>query len=283
MCQNRNSTKYNEFLRRFKTIVAQRPDLVKTVLSNIFSMRSVGNKIHGDLAEIAIAEFINQYMPGYRSEHVGKQKYRAKECEEDIRVFNERRKESFLISVKAYGHGPIQLSTDKEFRMFPRLVKVFGNRKKIEGRKKIIGILDGEGFCGLNCLNVLPLIYDEKNRRCNIMIFDFDKAKKETCVIKLEADGNRRKYPVFRFYDANGGYVCEVRYGGKDANALQRGFWTHTKHGEKYFDSLTDGWVDYDDNRSIVSLFRFALISSRIWQDKSMAMLANYIEESKGG
>jgi hypothetical protein len=35
-------------------------------------MRLVGNKTHGDLAEIAIAEFINQYMYDFRSIHVGK-------------------------------------------------------------------------------------------------------------------------------------------------------------------------------------------------------------------
>ena len=37
--------------------------------------------------------------------------------------------------------------------------------------------------------NVLPLIYDEKARQCNIMVFDYDKAKKHTSVIKREDVG----------------------------------------------------------------------------------------------
>jgi len=40
-------------------------------------------------------------------------------------------------------------------------------------------ILESEEFSGFNDLNILPLIYDEKNKKCNIMVFDLDKAKKE--------------------------------------------------------------------------------------------------------
>ena len=41
-------------------------------------MRLIGNKTHGDLAEIAIAELINQYRYDFRSVHIGKDLYRAK-------------------------------------------------------------------------------------------------------------------------------------------------------------------------------------------------------------
>jgi len=70
-------------------------------LSNIFTMRLIGNKTHGDLAEIAIAEFVNQYMYDFRSTHVGKELYRAKSHEEDITVFNEITNTEFPISLKA--------------------------------------------------------------------------------------------------------------------------------------------------------------------------------------
>ena len=40
-------------------------------------------------------------------------------------------------------------------------------------------------------------------------------------------------------------YICEVRYGDATANALQRGLWTHTRRSLKYFDSVTNGWIDY--------------------------------------
>ncbi|MCY4233675.1 MAG: hypothetical protein OXE59_08065 [Bacteroidetes bacterium] len=66
-------------------------------------MRLIGNKTHGDLAEIAISEFVNQYMYDFSSIHVGKDLYRAKSQEE------------FQVSLKAYGVGPLQLSTDKTF------------------------------------------------------------------------------------------------------------------------------------------------------------------------
>jgi len=278
MNQNMPKQPYKEFLKRLKTLISKNPKLIKITLSNIFTMRIVGNKTHGDLAEIALAEFINQYMYDYKSEHIGKQKFRAKEFEEDIKVINEISQEEFLISIKAYGDGPLQLSTDKQFSMFPTLQKIFGGKKEIKGNSKISQIFGRKEFSALNHLNVLPLIYDEKNKRCNIMVFDLEKAKQEAEIIKLESAGKGRKYPVFRFYDAEGGYICEVRYGGKDANALQRGFWTHTKHAEQYFDSLTGGWIDYSDNEVLVKLFRYALISSQYGHREAIKMLEEDIE-----
>ncbi len=51
---------YKDFISRLKLLASKRPDLIILTLSNIFTMRLIGNKTHGDLAEIAIAEFINQ-------------------------------------------------------------------------------------------------------------------------------------------------------------------------------------------------------------------------------
>jgi len=53
---------YKDFTSRLKLLVSKHPDSITITLSNIFTMRLIGNKTHGDLAEIAIAEFINQYM-----------------------------------------------------------------------------------------------------------------------------------------------------------------------------------------------------------------------------
>ena len=64
------------------------------------------------------------------------------------------------------------------------------------------------------------------------------------------------------FYDSSGDYICEVRYGNAAANALQRGLWTHTKNALKYFDSITNGWIDYSHNQILVKLFSHALVSS---------------------
>ena len=109
---------YIDFIQRFKLLVKKRSDLIVTTLSNIFTMRLIGNKTHGDLAEIAIVEFINQYMYDFRSEHTGKDLYRSKSYEEDIKIINELTKKEFSVSLKAYGQGPLQLSTDKQSRMF---------------------------------------------------------------------------------------------------------------------------------------------------------------------
>lgn len=54
---------YKDFTARLKLLIGKNPHLITTTLSNIFTMRLIGNKTHGDLAEIAIAEFINPCLP----------------------------------------------------------------------------------------------------------------------------------------------------------------------------------------------------------------------------
>lgn len=254
-----NRGQYKDFLSRLKLLFSKNPDLITTTLSNIFTMRLIGNKTHGDLAEIAIAEFINQYMYDFRSVHVGKDLYRAKSHEEDIKIINEITKDEFPVSLKAYGDGPLQLSTDKNFQMFPRLEQ---EKVDIEGKDAVQKILQDSAFTEFQKINILPLIYDEKKKKCNIMVFDYERAQLNTQRIVREDSGRGRKHPVFRFYDNDGDYVCEVRYGDAAANALQRGLWTHTKNGLKYFDSITNGWIDYSHNLILVKLFSHALVSS---------------------
>jgi hypothetical protein len=222
-------------------------------------MRLIGNKTHGDLAEIAIAEFVNQYVYDFKSIHVGKDLYRAKSKEEDIKIINEMTQEEFPVSLKAYGDGPLQLSTDKTSVMYPRLLKEEG---EIHRPEQIAAIFADPAFSVFNSINVLPLIYDEKRKRCNILVFDYDAARNQTARIVREFEGRGRKHPVFKFYDNHGDYICEVRYGNAAANALQRGLWTHTKNALRHFESLTSGWVDYSHNLILVQLFSHALVSS---------------------
>lgn len=107
---------YKDFTDRLWLLAGKHPDLITTTLSNIFTMRLIGNKTHGDLAEIAIAEFINPYMYDFRSVHVGKDLYRAKSKEKDIKIINEMPQVAFPVSLKAYGDVPLQRSTDKNLR-----------------------------------------------------------------------------------------------------------------------------------------------------------------------
>jgi hypothetical protein len=259
-------------------LISKNPHLITTTLSNIFTMRLIGNKTHGDLAEIAIAEFINQFMYDFKSVHVGKDLYRAKEHEEDIEIVNEITKTKFPVSLKAYGDGPLQLSTDKNFQMFPKL-KVIG--KLIEKKSDIARVWNDPVFAEFGDLNVLPLIYDEKKQRCNILVFNSQTGRNSVTRIAYEEAGHGRKHPVFRFYDNAGDYVCEVRYGSATANALQRGLWTHTKNGLKYFDSITSGWIDYSHNIVLVKLFSHALIATGKGHEAALKKLKQDIEAQK--
>jgi hypothetical protein len=242
-------------------------------------MRLIGNKTHGDLAEIGISEFINQFMYDFSSTHVGKELYRAKEHEEDIKIINEISSVDFSISLKAYGDGPLQLSTDKNTIMFPYL-KTF-KKDIIYDKSVIMNIFSSKQFLEFGNINVLPLIYDEKNKKCNIMVFDFEKAKKATASIQLESEGKGRKHPTFRFFDLEKNYICEVRYGDASANALQRGLWTNTKHALPYFNSATNGWIDYSDNELLVKLFSYALVSTARGHHEALEKLVYDIDEQK--
>ena len=273
-----NNNPYKDFTTRLKLLISKHPQLITITLSNIFTMRLIGNKTHGDLAEIAISEFINHYMYDFKSIHVGKDLYRAKSKEEDIKIINEITQDEFPVSLKAYGDGPLQLSTDKNFLMFPKLEQTGA---EINTRSTIQNLLADRAFAEFHSINVLPLIYDEKNQRCNILVFDWERAVSETACIIKEEGGRGRKHPVYRFLDSAGGYICEVRYGGTTANALQRGLWTHTKNALKYFDSITNGWVDYSHNLILVKLFSHALISSEAGHNSAFTKIEENIATLK--
>lgn len=269
---------FSDFYKRLSLLISKNPNLITITLGNIFTMRLIGNKTHGDLAEIGITEFINQYMYDYKALHVGKDLYRAKEHEEDILVTSEVSGAIIPMSLKAYGDGPLQLSTDKNSEMFS-LLSTYSD--VINNKKKIDKIFNNKAFAGAGLINVLPLIYDEKGKRCNIMVFDFREAVKNCVEIRLEKEGNGRTHPVYRFYDADGNYIMEVRYGGKTENALQRGMWTNTKNAISFFESVTKGWIDYSHNRTLVDLFSKALVCTEEGQKTALRALEADIEKIK--
>lgn len=272
-------TEYKEFQKRFKLLAAKNPKLIVNALSNIFSMRIIGNKTHGDLAEIGISEFINQFMYDYVSKHVGKDLYRAKSNEEDIVITNEISKVSIPLSLKAYGDGPLQLSTDKKSGMFKLLESHKDNL--ITNKTEIDRVLSSPEFDALGDIHVMPLIYNEKKKLCNIMVFDADKAQLNCMKIEKKIAGNGRKHPVYLFLDKDDNYICEVRYGGASANALQRGLWTHTKRAYNYFDSLTNGWINYEHNLTLVRLFSLALVATEKGHNASNTILEQDIDNFK--
>lgn len=274
---------YKEFINRLALLHQKHPELLKTTLANIFTMRSIGNKTHGDMAEIGLTEFINKFLYDYRCEHVGKINFRRKDKEEDIEVLSEIKNEHFKISLKAYGEGPLQLSTDKVDKvqdgLFRRILDLRGN-SNASPQEKIDEIFNLPNF--INLTYILPIIYreNEKGGECNIMIFDIEKAQKETKYIyyikkehqfdkKLKkvvkenkAKKRKRKYPIYLFLNEKYEYICEVRYGGKDANALQRGIWTDSKKASKYFSCFEEKWIKYERQDQLIDLFAHALNSS---------------------
>lgn len=278
---------YKEFIKQLRALHEKHPDLLITTLANIFSMRYIGNKTHGDMAEIAITEFINKFLDGYECEHVGKDKFRSKENEEDIVVLplnNNDQRLYIPISLKAYGEGPLQLSTDKVSNpkdgLYYQIEKQYKNRVigTKDDIKKVFGL---SGFKTLT--NILPFIYRENKNiggECNIMIFNIEKAidetqyifhvnkgqqfnKEERRVVKEpKSKKKKRIYPIYLFLNENYDYICEVRYGGKDANALQRGIWSDTKKGSQYFDSFEKEWIKYEKQEQLLSLIAHALNST---------------------
>jgi len=154
----------------------------------------------------------------------------------------------------------------------------------------ILEVWNDPVFSDFGTMNVLPLIYNEKKQVCNILVFDSAKARDSVSRIVLESaddpsggstKGRGRIHPCFRFYDQDGDYVCEVRYGGAKANALQRGLWTHTKNGLKYFHSITDGWISYSHNHVLVKMFSHALISTSRGHTEALELLKRDIEDQK--
>ena len=189
---------YLDFVNRLSLLAKRRPQLIAMALGNIFTMRLIGNKTHGDLAEVAVTEFVNQYMYDFSSVHVGKKLFRAKSKEEDIVIKNEVSKVKFPVSLKAYGSGPLQLSTDKESQMYQMLEEKY--HAPIKAKNKIKELYESSVFSAFSGINILSLIYDEAQKKCNMLVFDAERARKETVLIRKEIPGHKgRKHPVYRF------------------------------------------------------------------------------------
>lgn len=160
--------------------------------------------------------------------------------------------------------------------MFPLLCD-YGDL--IDDPNDIAEIFDSDAFAYFSDINVLPLIYDEKRRRCNILVFDSERAKQATKYIHKTSAGHGRKHPVYRFYDENEKYICEVRYGNAAANALQRGLWTHTKNALPFFESVTNGWITYEHNKTLVKLFSHSLVSSEAGHATALDVVKRDIQQ----
>lgn len=282
-----NPKDFKDFIKAFMNPDLRKP--LEQVLENIFSMRSIGNKTHGDLAEVGITEFIDLFMDGYQCVHVGKEYFRSKDHEEDIAVQKIGSKSYIPISLKAYGVGDLQLSTDKESSLYDFLKEKVG--KEFTTRKSTIEKIIKK-IKETVMFNVLPLIYKESSEKsdCNVLLFNSDAMMRNLSKIVYVGKGESYDYdegivvkqgskrprihPIYLFLDEDDEYICEVRYGDKAANALQRGLWSKTSHGEnRYFIQLFENWISYEKNDELLTLIRRALNSSREGQKSAISSL----------
>jgi len=259
---------FDKFLTKFVKSFNGKDPMIFSVLGNVFSMRIIGNKTHGDLAEIALTEYINQYVGGYSARHTGKEKFRAKEFEEDIRITETSTKEGIPISIKTYGFGPLQLSTNKDVSMFSLLQRKIGKRGTND-IGKIKEILNDKCFKDFSSVNVLPLIYNEKEMKFKVIVFNLQKAYSSVKKIKFLPSrkiGRKKTFPIYKFFDNKNNYIFEIRYGDAKANALQRGMWTHTEKAEPFFKELLVG--GYKINEPLITLIAKILVSHRDTHEK---------------
>lgn len=271
---------FDSFLKKFEQSFRDHPSVIHRVLANVFSMRIIGNKTHGDLAEIALTEYINQFVDDYSARHTGKEKFRAKEFEEDIRVKDLQSETEFPISVKTYGSGPLQLSTNKDSSMFNYLQQIVG-KGKISKPTEIKKILAQPCFANFSGVNVLPLIYNEKKLSFKVMVFELQRAYDSVSLIKFFPPrklGKKKTFPIYKFFDNKGEYIFEVRYGDVKANALQRGMWTQTENAKSYFKFLLDG--SYVINIPLINVISKILVSSKEDHEKILKMFPRSKEKS---
>lgn len=205
----------------------------KAFFNSIFSFREFGNKTHGDMAEVLLDHYVNKYVARFKSKHIGKEKFRSKESEEDLKIQEKSTGEKFSLSIKNYGDkGPLQIRTDKDNRLFNKLEEIHKNLGRVDKR------------------DILPLLKDLLN--IHVLCFLYDERRKlfRVCVIKTSAMVRKSKqirkvkkikHYRYEFLDTNGDYMFEVRYGGATANALQRGIWTHTSKAKGILDTIHSG------------------------------------------
>jgi len=152
--------------------------------------------------------------------------------------------------------------------MFSLLQKEIGKRGTND-ITKIKEILKSKCFEDFGAVNVLPLIYNEKEMKFKVIVFDLQKAYSSVRKIKFlppRKIGRKKTFPIYKFFDNKDNYIFEVRYGDAKANALQRGMWTHTENAEPFFKELLTG--GYKINEPLIILIAKILVSRKDTHEK---------------
>lgn len=136
------------------------------------------------------------------------------------------------LSLKCYGEGPLQLNTNSNSSLINECLSHVVNG--VETSQNLpLTILESEAFSSLRLSNekILAVIYNETDFTYSVILIDINdllnKVNKIIYTPKIKKQ-NSFTYEIVKFYDKDDKYIFEVRYGKKNANALQRGLWTKT-------------------------------------------------------
>ena len=147
----------------------------------------------------------------------------------------------FPVSLKNYGKGPLQLFTNSTGDLIDAALDKVTDENEIEHLD--LDLLDTDAFQKIKLKESynISVIYDEKNMTYSVLFIDFKKLLSKVTNIVYSPRIQKKKsftYKIVKFYDVDD-YLFEVRYGKKDANALQRGLWTNINHiNLELFDNL---------------------------------------------
>jgi hypothetical protein len=122
----------------------------------------------------------------------------------------------------------------------------YGDRD-IADQATIQAILSSSAFVAFTTLHTIIVCLDRVRRRYSLLTFNHRKAYAEVNNVKF------RKARIHTTYDfcKDDQVIFWIRYGGRRANALQRGPWSDTRKAVEYFTKLID-WRSYRDDGTFV-------------------------------
>ena len=205
---------------------------IQKLLDNVLSFKLVSNKLHGDLFELVFTELINKYT-NLKAIHLGKEYQNDKTNENDIKI------DGIEYSLKSYCNKYLQLSTTKGVNLFELLDNLNNkNKLNVETLKK--------DKIFMNTINkqIINLSVNDIKMEASLFLVNFNELFQHTKkIIKTK----KTKHYQFLFLDKNENELFHLKYGGKTANAFQRGFWMNPEKNKKYIHTFIE-WRKFDMN-----------------------------------
>ena len=207
-------------------------DKIQKMFDNVLSFKLVSNKLHGDLFELTFTGLLNKYS-NLKAVHLGKEYQNDKTNENDIKINNTE------YSLKSYDSNYLQLSTTKGVDIFKLLDDLNQNNNL-----NVDILKNNKTFMKTINKKIINLSVNTKATEASLFLINFLELFKNTKkIIKVK----KTKHYQFLFLDKDNNELFHLKYGGKTANAFQRGFWMNPKKAKKYIHTLID-WTKFDMN-----------------------------------